>query len=92
MHNEDEVEKAVLCEAEIIGINNRDLNTFTVDIDTTRRLRPLIPQKRILVSESGIKSRKDIEKLRKWGVDAILVGETLVSADDVLAKMKELLT
>ena len=92
VHNEGEVEKAVLSEAEIIGINNRDLNTFTVDIDTTHRLRPLIPQKRIVVSESGIKSRKDIEKLGKWGVDAILVGEALVAADDVLAKMKELLT
>jgi indole-3-glycerol phosphate synthase len=92
VHNEGEVEKAVLSEAEIIGINNRDLNTFTVDIDTTHRLRPLIPQKRIVVSESGIKSRKDIEKLGKWGVDAILVGEALVAAGDVLAKMKELLT
>jgi indole-3-glycerol phosphate synthase len=92
VHNESEVEKAVLSQAEIIGINNRDLNTFTVDIDTTHRLQPLIPQKRIVVSESGIKSRKDIEKLGKWGVDAILVGEALVAADDVLAKMKELLT
>jgi len=92
VHNEGEIEKAVLSEAEIIGINNRDLNTFTVDITTTRRLRPLIPQKRIVVSESGIKTRKDIEKLGKWGVDAILVGEALVAAGDVLAKMKELLT
>jgi indole-3-glycerol phosphate synthase len=92
VHNEGEVEKAVLSEAEIIGINNRDLNTFTVDIDTTYRLRPLIPQKRIVVSESGIKSRKDIEKLGTWGVNAILVGEALVTAGDVLAKMKELLT
>jgi indole-3-glycerol phosphate synthase len=92
VHNEGEVEKAILSEAEIIGINNRDLNTFTVDIDTTHRLRPLIPQKRIVVSESGIKSRKDIEKLGKWGVDAILVGEALIAAGDVLAKMKELLT
>jgi indole-3-glycerol phosphate synthase len=92
VHNEGEIERAVLSEAEIIGINNRDLNTFTVDIDTTRRLQPLIPQKRIVVSESGIKSRKDIEKLGKWGVDAVLVGEALVTAGDVLAKMKELLS
>jgi len=91
VHNEGEVERVVLSEAEIIGINNRDLNTFTVDITTTRRLRPLIPQERIVVSESGIKSKRDIEKLRKWGVDAVLVGETLVTAGDVLAKMKELL-
>jgi indole-3-glycerol phosphate synthase len=91
VHNGDEVEKAVLSEAEIIGINNRDLNTFVVDINTTRRLRPLVPQEKIVVSESGIKSRKDMEKLRKWGVDAVLVGEALVTAGDVLAKMKELL-
>jgi indole-3-glycerol phosphate synthase len=92
VHNEGEVERTVLSEAEIIGINNRDLNTFTVDIATTRRLRLLIPQKRIVVSESGIKNRKDIEKLRKWGVDAILVGQALVTAGDVLAKIKELLS
>lgn len=91
VHNEGEVERAVLSEAEIIGINNRDLNTLSIDIEMTRRLRPLIPQERIVVSESGIKSKGDIEKLRKWGVDAVLVGEALVTAGDVLAKMKELL-
>jgi len=91
VHNEGEVERAVLSEAEIIGINNRDLNTFSININTTRRLRPLIPQERILVSESGIKSKRDIEKLGKWGVDAVLVGEALVTAGDVRAKMKELI-
>jgi len=91
VHNEGEVERAVLSEAEIIGINNRDLNTFSIDINTTRRLRPLIPQERILVSESGIKSKRDIEKLGKWGVDAVLVGEAMVTAGDVRAKMKELI-
>lgn len=91
VHNEGEVERAVLSEAEIIGINNRDLNTFVVDINTTRRLRPLVPKEKIVVSESGIKSKRDIEKFGKWGVDAVLVGEALVTADDVLAKMKELL-
>jgi indole-3-glycerol phosphate synthase len=91
VHNKGEVERAVLSEAEIIGINNRDLDTFTVDITATRRLRPLIPQERIVISESGIKSKRDIEKLGKWGVDAVLVGEALVTAGDVLAKMKELL-
>jgi indole-3-glycerol phosphate synthase len=91
VHNEDEVERAIFSEAEIIGINNRDLNTFVVDIATTRRLRPLIPKEKIVVSESGIKSRKDMEKLDKWGVDAVLVGEALVTARDVRAKMKELI-
>jgi indole-3-glycerol phosphate synthase len=92
VHNEDEVERAVLSGVEIIGINNRDLNTFVVDINTTRRLRPLVPKEKIVVSESGIKSRKDMEKLGKWRVDAVLVGEALISASDVLAKMKELLS
>jgi indole-3-glycerol phosphate synthase len=91
VHNEGEVERAVLSAAEIIGINNRDLNTFIVDINTTRRLRPLVPKQKIVVSESGIKSRQDMEKLGKWGVDAVLVGEALVTADDVRAKMQELL-
>jgi indole-3-glycerol phosphate synthase len=92
VHNEGEVERAVLSAAEIIGVNNRDLNTFAVDINTTRRLRPLVPKEKITVSESGIKNRRDIEKLRKWRVDAVLVGEALVTASDVRAKMKELLS
>jgi indole-3-glycerol phosphate synthase len=91
VHNKGEVERAMPSEAGIIGINNRDLNTFTVDITTTRRLRPLIPQERIVVSESGVKNKRDIEKIGKWGVDAVLVGEALVTAGDVRAKMQELL-
>ena len=92
VHNEGEVERAVHSEAEIIGINNRDLNTLSIDINMTRRLRPLIPQERIVISESGIRSKRDIEKLGKWGVDAVLVGEALVTAGDVRAKMKSLLS
>jgi indole-3-glycerol phosphate synthase len=91
VHNEDEVERALLTQAKIIGVNNRDLSTFTIDINTTRRLRPLIPQERIVVSESGIRSRADIEKLKEWGVNAVLVGEALVTAADVPGKMKELI-
>jgi len=91
VHNENEVEKALLAGAEIIGINNRDLNTFTVDINTTRRLRPLIPEGRIVVSESGINNRDDIIKLSEWGVNAVLVGEALVTASNIPAKMEELI-
>jgi len=91
VHNKSEMERAIISEAEIIGINNRDLNTFAVDINTTRRLRPLVPEEKIVVSESGIKSKRDIEKLENWRVDAVLVGEALVTANDVRAKMKELL-
>jgi indole-3-glycerol phosphate synthase len=92
VHNKNEVERAVLSGAEIIGINNRDLDSFAVDINTTRRLRSLVPEEKVLVSESGIKSRKDVEKLGTWRVDAVLVGEALVTASDIRAKMKELLS
>ena len=89
-HNEAEMERAVMSGAQIIGINNRDLRTFTIDLETTRRLRPLIPQDRIVVSESGIKDRGDVQKLQQWGVDAMLVGEALVAAGDVAEKVREL--
>lgn len=91
VHNKAELKIAVESGARIIGINNRDLNTFETDLTTTERLRPLIPKDRIVVSESGIKDRKDMEKLRGWGVDAVLIGESLMAAPDIAAKMKELL-
>ncbi len=91
VHNEAELEIALRSGARIIGINNRDLTTFTVDLTTTERLRPLIPQDRIVVSESGIKDRSDIEKLRQWSVDAFLIGESLMSAPEIAARLKELL-
>ena len=91
VHNEAELEIALKSHAKIIGINNRDLATFQVDIDTTERLRPLIPADRIVVSESGIKSRDDIAKLSRLGVNAVLIGETLMAAPDIAARMQELL-
>ncbi len=91
VHNEAELKIALNSRARVIGINNRDLSTFDVDLTTTKRLRPLIPQDRIVVSESGINNRADVEKLKKWGVDAILVGEALVTANNILTKMKELM-
>jgi indole-3-glycerol phosphate synthase len=91
VHNEDELKRALGCEAKIIGINNRDLDTMAVDLNVTGRLRPLIPPDRLVVSESGIKGRGDIKKLREWGVNAVLVGEALITAGDVAAKIKELL-
>ncbi len=90
VHNENEVERAVLSGAEIIGINNRDLNSFAVDINTTHRLRSLVPKERVLVSESGIRSQRDMEGLERCRVDAVLVGEALVTASDIRAKMREL--
>jgi indole-3-glycerol phosphate synthase len=91
VHNEDEAESALHSGACIIGINNRDLTTFRVDLNTTRRLRPLIPQDRIVVSESGIHGREDVARVRGWGVNAVLVGEALVTAGEIPAKMEELL-
>jgi indole-3-glycerol phosphate synthase len=91
VHNETEIEVALKSGARIIGINNRDLSTFNVDIGTTSRLRPLIPPDRIVVSESGIKSRGDMEMLRQWGVDAVLIGEALMSAPDIAGKIQELI-
>ena len=91
VHSENELKRALACDAQIIGINNRDLDTLAVDINITRQLRPLIPPGRIVVSESGIKGRGDIQKLREWGVDAVLIGEALVTASDIAAKIKELL-
>jgi indole-3-glycerol phosphate synthase len=91
VHNEDEVARAVAAGADIIGINNRDLRTFEVKLETTAGLRSLIPADKIVVSESGIKTRQDLQQLADWGINAALVGETLVAASDIAAKMKELI-
>ena len=91
VHNELELSTALTSGAGIIGINNRDLKTFTVNLETTRRMRPLVPPDRIVVSESGIRNREDMEKMRRWQVDAVLIGEALVSAPDIAARMKEFL-
>jgi indole-3-glycerol phosphate synthase len=91
VHTERELNIAVRSNAKIIGINNRDLNTFKVDLQTTARLRPLIPPDRIVVSESGIKSRQNMQKLKEWGINAALIGEALMTAPDIAVKMKELL-
>ncbi len=91
VHNEVELETALKSDARIIGINNRDLTTFNVDLSTTQHLRPLVPTDRIVVSESGIKGRKDMEKLKQWGVDAVRIGESLMAASDIAATMRELL-
>ena len=91
VHSETELKKVLQTNAHIIGINNRDLATFKTDLGTTLRLRPMIPAEKIVVSESGIKSRADVVKLIKEGVGAILVGETLMKSDDISAKLRELL-
>jgi indole-3-glycerol phosphate synthase len=91
VHNENELKIALRIEVRAIGINNRDLTNMKTDITTTERLRPLIPADRLVVSESGIKVRRDMEILEKLGINAALVGETLMASSDISAKVKELL-
>lgn len=76
VHDEHELERALKSEAQIIGVNNRNLKTFEVDIETTGRLRALIPSDKLLVSESGIRNVDDVRHMAEMGCDAILVGET----------------
>lgn len=90
-HDEKEVMAAIESGAGVIGINNRDLKTFKVDIKTTTCLRPLIPADRLVVSESGIATREDIEYLWGVGVDAALIGEALMTAPDVERRLRELI-
>jgi indole-3-glycerol phosphate synthase len=91
VHNEEEVERAVKAGARIIGINNRDLGTMTVDVAATPRLRPLVPRGVTLVSESGIRSPEDVRTVTAAGIDAILVGEALMSAGDPGATLRSFL-
>ncbi len=76
--------------AEVIGINNRDLRTFTTDLAVTLRLAPLVPSGRVVVSESGISSLAHLAQLAQSRVDAVLVGEALITASDIAGKVREL--
>ena len=89
-HDEEEVKAAVSVGARIIGVNNRNLKDFSVDTGNSRRLRELVPAGTIFVSESGVKTAEDVKGLREMGADAVLVGETLMRAEDKKAKLAEL--
>ncbi len=90
VHTEEELRKVLDTPAEIIGINNRDLKTFEVDLSATARLKRLIPPGRIVVSESGIQSREDVQLLAEDKIEAILVGESLLRSEDIGEKVREL--
>src|SRR5688572_22950692 len=91
VHNEVEVERALkLKDVRLIGINNRDLATFDVSLATTEQLRPIIPSEIVVVAESGIFTASDIERLAHANVDAVLVGEALITAPDIASKVREL--
>ncbi len=90
VHDEGEMERAGAAGADLIGVNNRDLRTFDVDLATTERLTPLAPPGATFVAESGISTRDDIRRLDEAGVDAVLIGEALVTSRDPGEKIKEL--
>jgi indole-3-glycerol phosphate synthase len=91
VHDEAEAERALkLKDVKLIGVNNRNLATFEVSLGTTERIRPMIAPGIAVVAESGIFTAKDVERLAKINVDAILVGEALVTSDDIPAKVREL--
>ena len=90
VHDEKELQVALSAGADLIGINNRDLRTFEVDLATTERLAPRVPNGVTLVAESGFFTRMDIRRLEACGVSAVLIGEALVTADDAGAKIREL--
>ena len=89
-HNDEEVKQALNIGARIIGVNNRNLKDFTVDTENSRKLRQLIPSDVLFVSESGVSSPEDVKKLRRIGADAVLVGETLMRAEDKKKRLAEL--
>ncbi|MGQ0550719.1 MAG: indole-3-glycerol phosphate synthase TrpC [Armatimonadota bacterium] len=92
VHTEPEVVRALAADAEIIGINNRDLRSFEVDLETTARLRPCVPPGVLVVSESGIETPADVARVCRAGVDAILVGTALMASPDPGARLRALLT
>lgn len=90
VHDETEMDMALTANARMIGVNNRNLKDFTVDTDNSRKLRSLVPDNIIFVSESGVRTADDVQKLRQAGVHAVLVGETLMRAADKKAMLLQL--
>ena len=89
--SEAEIDRALTAGAHIVGINNRNLATFEVDINKTLELRKRVPGGNVLVSESGIRTREDVRRLEDGGIDAVLIGEALVTSSNIQAKILELL-
>lgn len=89
-HDEEEVKTAIRAGARIIGVNNRNLKDFTIDTENSKRMRSLVPKEILFVSESGVKAAADVALLRQIGADAVLIGETLMRAENKKAKLTEL--
>lgn len=91
VHDEKELERALKAKAELIGVNNRNLDTLEVDLSTCHKLIPKIPKGKVIVAESGLKSHQDIAALEKLGAHAVLIGETFLRAEDIGKKMREVM-
>ncbi len=91
IHNEQDLEKAMNIGAELIGINNRDLHTFKVDLDTTTRLARHIPKDKVIVSESGIRTKEDVAYIHSLGINAVLIGEAFLTSPDIAEKIKSVM-
>jgi indole-3-glycerol phosphate synthase len=92
VHNEDELNRALELETRLIGINNRDLHTFHTSLDVSEKLAPLVPGDRIIVAESGINNHDDCLRLKRSGINAFLVGESLMRQNDLRQAVRSLLT
>lgn len=90
VHNGEELDRALALGAEVIGINNRDLKTFVTDVGVTLELAPRVPEGKLIVAESGLASRADLDRLAQAGVTTVLIGETLMRQDDVAAATRAL--
>jgi len=91
VHNGEELERALRLDADLIGINNRNLKTLDVDLATTEQLAPLVPSDRVLVCESGLFTRADLERMARAGARCFLIGESLMRQDDISGAVRELL-
>lgn len=92
VHNQVELDRALGCDAEIIGINNRDLHSFKVDMKTAEALIPQIPKGKIIVAESGISKHEDVLRLKNIGAHAVLIGETFMREKDIGKKVSEIMS
>ena len=90
VHSREELERVLKTDADLIGINNRNLHTFETNLQTTLDLAPLIPEDKVVISESGIHTGADLLLLKDAGVDGVLIGESLMRAPDIALKLKEL--
>ena len=90
VHNQEELEQIAFLEPQILGVNNRNLKTFEVSLDTVAKLKPFAPEQGVFVSESGIRNNADMQMVRQLGADAVLIGETLMRSDDIAGTLHQL--